>query len=596
MLFMHFLRTIRGCVSIVVATALTGVSVADELDGSDASSRFQPTPISLDSIRTLHITSSGQVFEEEGGTAGGECYRISSHTDANFSGGTYVVQAGFAQNEISAASYTVPAADFPLQIDLIEVIIATSNATQQTVTQWSILVWEGTPQTGTLIFSASSDDVMLPHIRLGPGTQGVNLQFSIDPGDPEQIIVTNSGGSNTFTIGFRIDRHHQQTQNPCITAPPTCCNAFPTTDTSGLAVPTGNWLFGINCGPLGCPANGGWARFSNLPSYCRPSGDWVMRATWHPLNCQPGVGACCLSNGSCEILLQEGCDLVAGIYRGDGSTCATANCPLPTGGCCFPGTNGCVDLTEEQCGLAGGVYRGNGTQCVNIPVCFPRGACCLPNGSCLNDQTPEDCSAAGGTFQGNQTNCGTTNCPQPTGRCCLPNGFCLTLTLANCNNAGGSWGGFGTNCSDIFITQQPSSASRCEGQSVMFSVRACLGATPTYQWRRNGNNIPGATAPDYSIASVTGSHAGTYDVVITGPNGSTTSNPATLTVSQHCDSNCDGSINNFDIDAFVLALTGGEAEWNAQYSCDFLCANDVNGDARVDNFDIDSFVACIIGG
>ncbi|MGE0478826.1 MAG: PA14 domain-containing protein [Phycisphaerae bacterium] len=56
------------------------------------------------------------------------------------------------------------------------------------------------------------------------------------------------------------------------------------------------------------------------------------------------------------------------------------------------------------------------------------------------------------------------------------------------------------------------------------------------------------------------------------------------------DLNCDGVLNNFDIDAFVLALTNA-AGYAAQYpACDRLLA-DVNGDSSVDNFDIDAFVA-----
>ncbi|MBL8880950.1 MAG: hypothetical protein JNG88_17690, partial [Phycisphaerales bacterium] len=53
---------------------------------------------------------------------------------------------------------------------------------------------------------------------------------------------------------------------------------------------------------------------------------------------------------------------------------------------------------------------------------------------------------------------------------------------------------------------------------------------------------------------------------------------------------------NFDINAFVLALSAGQGEWEAQFSCNYLCANDINGDGAVNNFDIDPFVACIAGG
>ena len=64
---------------------------------------------------------------------------------------------------------------------------------------------------------------------------------------------------------------------------------------------------------------------------------------------------------------------------------------------------------------------------------------------------------------------------------------------------------------------------------------------------------------------------------------------------QLADSNCDGAVNAFDIDAFVLALTEPET-WLAQYTCDFVCANDINCDGAVNAFDIDAFVACLTGG
>jgi probable HAF family extracellular repeat protein len=62
------------------------------------------------------------------------------------------------------------------------------------------------------------------------------------------------------------------------------------------------------------------------------------------------------------------------------------------------------------------------------------------------------------------------------------------------------------------------------------------------------------------------------------------------------DANCDGVVNNFDIDALVLGLTDIES-WGAQNAaCNWLCNLDVNRDGSVNNFDIDPFVACLIAG
>jgi hypothetical protein len=60
------------------------------------------------------------------------------------------------------------------------------------------------------------------------------------------------------------------------------------------------------------------------------------------------------------------------------------------------------------------------------------------------------------------------------------------------------------------------------------------------------------------------------------------------------DSNCDGTVNVFDIDPFVIALTDQPA-WEAAYSCGFLCANDCNGDGTLNVFEIDPFVQILTG-
>ncbi|MBL8879977.1 MAG: hypothetical protein JNG88_12730, partial [Phycisphaerales bacterium] len=61
------------------------------------------------------------------------------------------------------------------------------------------------------------------------------------------------------------------------------------------------------------------------------------------------------------------------------------------------------------------------------------------------------------------------------------------------------------------------------------------------------------------------------------------------------DVNCDGRVNNFDIDPFVLALSDAN-EYTAAYPvCDISTA-DIDGDGAVNNFDIDGFVACLTAG
>ncbi len=62
------------------------------------------------------------------------------------------------------------------------------------------------------------------------------------------------------------------------------------------------------------------------------------------------------------------------------------------------------------------------------------------------------------------------------------------------------------------------------------------------------------------------------------------------------DANCDGDVNVFDIDAFVLALTNPGAHAAAYPDCPLLCGCDINQDGWVNTFDIDPFVLCLTSG
>ena len=62
------------------------------------------------------------------------------------------------------------------------------------------------------------------------------------------------------------------------------------------------------------------------------------------------------------------------------------------------------------------------------------------------------------------------------------------------------------------IRTQPVSVSAKQGTAVRLSVLAQVSATLTYQWQKNGVNIPGATAATYAIPSVAAVHVGSYRV------------------------------------------------------------------------------------
>jgi hypothetical protein len=87
----------------------------------------------------------------------------------------------------------------------------------------------------------------------------------------------------------------------------------------------------------------------------------------------------------------------------------------------------------------------------------------------------------------------------------------------------------------IIITSQPGSLITCTGTATEFIVSANANGDPlTYQWRKNGANISGATSSSFRLNNITGADAGRYDVVISGTAGymcsSVNSTPALLTV------------------------------------------------------------------
>jgi hypothetical protein len=79
------------------------------------------------------------------------------------------------------------------------------------------------------------------------------------------------------------------------------------------------------------------------------------------------------------------------------------------------------------------------------------------------------------------------------------------------------------------IVTQPVGVSRVVGQNLVLSVTA-TGGTCTYQWRKDGQNITGATNPSFSITDVVLTDAGSYTVVVTNGVGAITSNAASVTV------------------------------------------------------------------
>ena len=81
------------------------------------------------------------------------------------------------------------------------------------------------------------------------------------------------------------------------------------------------------------------------------------------------------------------------------------------------------------------------------------------------------------------------------------------------------------------ISTQPANATVNAGSTASFSVSASGTAPLSYQWRKNGIAISGATSSSYTTpATVAGDSGSTFSVVVTNSAGTATSNNATLTV------------------------------------------------------------------
>ncbi|GEM_PF-5177123 len=269
---------------------------------------------------------------------------FSTHSSANFGSPDPIqvgLQGGIVEGEIFAAEYQLADEAFPIRLDQIRSLWVTNQTTQVTTTFYTVLIWEGNPETGTLIASFSAEDPNVnpaapPPLVMDPGTGGVLLTFQIDPNAaPDDQIFIGEGSpppGNSFSVGFRIDQHNNQFGSGCLFPPPQASNAFPSTDTinpNQANQRTRNWLFAIDCG-FGGFAPAGWNRFSQLASFgVEPGGDWNLDVLWTSFNPNCGtlpVGCCCLDGGGTFPNVDENlCVSAGGTWAGINTDCADPN-------------------------------------------------------------------------------------------------------------------------------------------------------------------------------------------------------------------------------------------------------------------------------
>jgi hypothetical protein len=140
----------------------------------------------------------------------------------------------------------------------------------------------------------------------------------------------------------------------------------------------------------------------------------------------------------------------------------------------------------------------------------------------LTYQWQKDGTAISGATSASYTTSATTT---------SDNGAQFTVTVTN------SLGNVTSNAATLTvnappaITTQPTGQTVTVGQSATFTVTATGTATLTYQWKKNGSAISGATSASYTTPATTNSDSGAqFTVTVTNSVGNVTSNAATLTV------------------------------------------------------------------
>lgn len=82
----------------------------------------------------------------------------------------------------------------------------------------------------------------------------------------------------------------------------------------------------------------------------------------------------------------------------------------------------------------------------------------------------------------------------------------------------------------VGIFSHPRSQNVPPGTNVTFSVGAYSDSPITYQWRKNGTDVPGATGPSLALSGVTRADDGFYTVVVSDVYRSVESTPGILTI------------------------------------------------------------------
>lgn len=166
---------------------------------------------------------------------------------------------------------------------------------------------------------------------------------------------------------------------------------------------------------------------------------------------------------------------------------------------------------------------------------------------------------------------------------CIVTGTCGTVTSLEADL---------TLLNATAVTQQPQPATVCSGTPVTLSVQAVGDGVLSYQWQKNGSDIPGAVYDALLFTPATPANNGNYRCVVTGTCGSVTSDEVAVavaaTVAADFDGDCD--VDDDDYDAFETCASGPGVSLEA--GCE---AKDLDLDSDIDQADFSLFQRCVSG-
>lgn len=86
------------------------------------------------------------------------------------------------------------------------------------------------------------------------------------------------------------------------------------------------------------------------------------------------------------------------------------------------------------------------------------------------------------------------------------------------------------NSGALFVSNLPPTIKAFDGSLLVLGVSACSSAAITYQWKKGGVDIDGATSAMYSIPTAVAGDAGSYTCVVSSDGNEITSGPCVVSL------------------------------------------------------------------